>query len=1224
MHIFDNNKCSVCSYNIQTLFGQAGAYDFTSKRKIKFLRSLTNKYTVVGIQESHGSYADLLFLRHSFPDHLVVGTFDKSHIRAGTLLFIRKKFHNHTLQYDNINNDNDCEVSITPHTIEKGRCIGVTVRIGSLKCCFVNVHVEPNSPTLCKHRLFNKIAKYLRKRADHVAFFFGDFNFVHSDESRLQVSSGNYSNSHRCLGLHFENTFDFLTEIYQDQYTRRGMDNGRLANLSRIDRVYTNLFPGDLLDLSPTCSTVGSITNGKLLSDHVPVASSVSIVQPAMDQCKKLPKWIFSHPDFDSTFNLLWDDCPDFLCPFEKLEFYKSLLYDVFGILQKFSIKHSASSSNAEHIFWTLRAIRASRDFNVTKIKRCCQAYPALGAFFDDYYGNVENTAIHSKLSELVQCDISDMNKLVDGITSSADKEKARVRISHWTVAWSPKRRKVKALTILRDDGTACSSVSESATILHNHWSPRFCTPNIDREDMAPLIPYIQTVQNNNDIQWILSYSDFMGIISSKKDSGVGPDGVPYSAYKLTGDVGGGVLYDCYVQIMKGAFPNDKFNHSFLWCLPKAALSDRQDANARFANETRALSGSNGDQKIIGTAIISPAKGIAQHLCHDAQGGLLRGRKIQDCLLSSEAAAIQSSMTRHTGVGWFFADIANAYPSVALSWLVTVLCHMQLPCVYIFAILAMYNDCVHHICIKGRIFSSFTMSCGVKQGCPMSSVLFALCLDPWIRYVCWLLPPEVAHIKFYADDLNAVLFNTKKSFSILFNALLLLGKATNLHLNYSKCIFIPLWQVDFDRLRTWFGLTNILCEGFKIQNYAKLLGIYVGPGAADRIWTEALLKLHERSFFVKDCGLGLTKSIYLFNQLAFPVLSYISSLCPPSKYVLQQYHNAMQRLVRGPWMAIPMNVLTSCTRIGMPFEIVNLVDYSKAAMFRVAATSDIFGDICRSHDSISNGDNALFDCPLKAWYSRSIGVTLRINMELLENNFVITRSDSISRHKMMYASLRCLDFPDAGLFKVLRARIGYWYRREFSDDRCDLNLLTSTCIKNFNYCATILPAGILAAMLRVVCNALCTKVRFHRINNNDDSKSCLFCGLVGGDNTRHMLCDCNLVIDAFKISTLCGWRVSCCPYRWQSMIFSNVNDPSEHVLAFAIFSEFVIKLHNVIRTSHEYDKRRIEEDGIVRFFAARIRHWSRDSSSFSSFVCQDVLLPARKKKRYTPKVFNVV
>ena len=170
----------------------------------------------------------------------------------------------------------------------------------------------------------------------------------------------------------------------------------------------------------------------------------------------------------------------------------------------------------------------------------------------------------------------------------------------------------------------------------------------------------------------------------------------------------------------------------------------------------------------------------------------------------------------------------------------------------------------------------------------MSSVLFAICLDPWIRYVCWLLPPEVANIKFYADDLNAVLYNTKLSFATLFNALLLLGRATNLHLNYSKCIFVPLWEVNYELLRTWMSAINQSCAGFKIQNYVKLLGIFVGPGAEDRIWTEALLKLHERSLYVKDCGLGLSKSIFMFNQVAFPVLSYISSLCPPNKNVLAQ------------------------------------------------------------------------------------------------------------------------------------------------------------------------------------------------------------------------------------------------------------------------------------------------------------------------------------------------
>jgi len=189
------------------------------------------------------------------------------------------------------------------------------------------------------------------------------------------------------------------------------MDNGKLANLSRIDRVYTNLHPGDLLDLSPTCSTIGSITTGKLLSDHVPVASTVSIVQPTINQCKKLPKWILSHPDFESTFNLLWEDCPDIDCPFEKLEVYKSMLYDVCGVLQNFSIKYSASSTNAEHIFWTLRAIRAARVGDVVKIKRCCQAYTPLSSFFDDEFTNIRSSDIHLKLSELVQCDIGDMDK---------------------------------------------------------------------------------------------------------------------------------------------------------------------------------------------------------------------------------------------------------------------------------------------------------------------------------------------------------------------------------------------------------------------------------------------------------------------------------------------------------------------------------------------------------------------------------------------------------------------------------------------------------------------------------------------------------------------------------------------------------------------------------------------------------------------------------------------
>jgi len=114
-----------------------------------------------------------MFLRQQFPNHIVLGTFDISHVRAGTILFISTKFAHHTLNYDNINNDATNDVAISPHTIERGRCMAVSIRIGQWKSCFVNVHVEPNLPTLHKHRLFNKISRYLKNFADHVAFFLG-------------------------------------------------------------------------------------------------------------------------------------------------------------------------------------------------------------------------------------------------------------------------------------------------------------------------------------------------------------------------------------------------------------------------------------------------------------------------------------------------------------------------------------------------------------------------------------------------------------------------------------------------------------------------------------------------------------------------------------------------------------------------------------------------------------------------------------------------------------------------------------------------------------------------------------------------------------------------------------------------------------------------------------------------------------------------------------------
>ena len=62
------------------------------------------------------------------------------------------------------------------------------------------------------------------------------------------------------------------------------------------------------------------------------------------------------------------------------------------------------------------------------------------------------------------------------------------------------------------------------------------------------------------------------------------------------------------------------------------------------------------------------------------------------------------------------------------------------------------NECV--ISVSGGLFPGFSFTAGIRQGCPLSPVLFAVVLDVFIRRILRKLPE--ATLWAYADDIAVV------------------------------------------------------------------------------------------------------------------------------------------------------------------------------------------------------------------------------------------------------------------------------------------------------------------------------------------------------------------------------------------------------------------------------------------------------------------------------------
>ena len=88
-----------------------------------------------------------------------------------------------------------------------------------------------------------------------------------------------------------------------------------------------------------------------------------------------------------------------------------------------------------------------------------------------------------------------------------------------------------------------------------------------------------------------------------------------------------------------------------------------------------------------------------------------------------DVGAMEVSLTQENGALFLF-DFRAAFPSVAHEYIFLVLRHIGFPQAMLRFLRALYdrNKCL--LSIGGSTLPGFNMSCGIRQGCPLSPLLF--------------------------------------------------------------------------------------------------------------------------------------------------------------------------------------------------------------------------------------------------------------------------------------------------------------------------------------------------------------------------------------------------------------------------------------------------------------------------------------------------------------------
>ena len=368
---------------------------------------------------------------------------------------------------------------------------------------------------------------------------------------------------------------------------------------------------------------------------------------------------------------------------------------------------------------------------------------------------------------------------------------------------------------------------------------------------------------------------------------------------------------------------------------------------------------------------------------------VLEGRSMISNILDIDFAARIISLTSRTGVMIFF-DCKAAFPSVSHDMLWDTLLIGGIDTKFIQVLKHFYNENRHILKLNGDFFPGVHVRSGVRQGCPLSGILFAMCVDVLLIKLQRVMR-QGEDLRAFADDIGGVFGNYTIALPILAVLFQEFQSISALQLNVKKTVLVPLWPAtDTKTLRVHIKECCAFWKDIVIDSHCKYLGFVLGPGAGGLSWSKPLAKFEKAVAQWSSLKLGLFLNTLAYNVYMVTLLEYVAQLLRVDDRVVIAEQWALRKLAPGPGMWIMPADLENLTVLGHPMALRSIVHTAMASKLRICAT--IARDSRRRHREL---DNVLLDNlrrPLGDWHSQSLYSILEANRAALQDHGITVAS----------------------------------------------------------------------------------------------------------------------------------------------------------------------------------------------------------------------------------------
>ena len=879
---------TISTYNITSLSAYATPYTDAHKRQqrvIADIKHLANNSDIIFLQETkldahethtilHNVLPNWRFHYNNHPEN--TGKHDTH--RAGTLIATSPMINNnYTIQKDIIHED-------------------ASGHIQSIKLMGKS---KPNKPTPLPLRIVNVYLPtgqdHHERRADQLEYLLalpsdchiilaGDFNFVENADDTTNYTDYHHLNDRARQSWDQLLTKHGLWEVQQPIHTQHALNQDD-PRTSRIDRFYINHTEADSTIHTPSTtitntphSSIRTINkshppNHHRLSTHCALTLSFHDTTNT-HHTYKLPPWITQTQSFKKHFCDIWFASTPSSDAFAEEIRFKQTAKKAHKLFKQdkenFEKGSQAAICTLTAAISLLRCITCNKT-DPTRIRNIKRDFPALAALAKG--DNPDPNPLRAHIATLIETGTPSGALTSPGRTDTERSEgEAIFRATNrtrqpldqvTTILPTTKTHLTHLKEKAKDDHT--TNPKEQAQILKKFWG-KIWAKRPDAPAKQEIDEYLKTYDKYIDEEHapeLPSREDIANQIKKAKNTACGPDGMPFALYRNLLPISTTIIYDIISSMAKGTPPPREFNMGETCFFPKD--------NSYTVDRTRPITLNNVSNRITAAIVAEKIMPAIDSIIDTRQRGFIKGRSGDDNI-HEITNKFYDNLNNQTPHFFLFIDTAKAFDSVDHDYLFAVINKIGMPMWVTRIIRGLMTNVAVRPSLKGKIRTKIPIKRGVKQGCPLSPLLFLIAYDPLLRNI-QNIPKAIPWS--FADD-AAIGHPTMKGITEVTEKIDTFATISGFGVNRDKSMVLhtlPPTKTDKQLLR------KTKWEGLAFANKTTYLGVLMGFNIDTKhIYAKAMKEFANRAdrFASALTHSSLNNRILIFNTYLHPLFSYLS------------------------------------------------------------------------------------------------------------------------------------------------------------------------------------------------------------------------------------------------------------------------------------------------------------------------------------------------------------